>query len=351
MQVPASIHVLASRDYARRTGGYVYNSQLVEAISRQGTAVVPLMLETGFPSVPPLERAELGRRLARLGSDALILTDHIHLCDLLDVFDETPVCVATIFHHSLVVEHGDRDDRQARDLRAREQRAMDRSRRILVTSYETARYVCAHYGVEAKRIHVAMPGNALVARAPVGQRGLPISILSVGAVVPRKRYGYSVEVAAALGESDWRWTIVGDPDRYPQHLADLRQQVSDLGLADRLVFLGDVSDAALEALWQASDLYVAASYYEGYGMAVAEALRHGVPVITTASGAVSSWASQAVIQAPADDAAGMAGLIRPLLSDPQHLRALSDPAWAFGQTLPSWEETFEGVGNWLMGGG
>lgn len=350
MQVPTTIHVLASADYAQRTGGYVYNNRLVAALAHQGIVPVSLTLATGFPSVPAPERAALGRRLAELGRDALVLTDHIHLCDLLDVFDETPVGVVTIFHHSLVVEQGDRDDPQARDLRAREQRAMDRAHRVLVTSHETAGYIAAHYGVEAQRIHVAVPGNASVARAPVGQRGLPISILSVGAIVPRKRYDYSVQVAAALADTDWRWTIVGDPDRYPQHLADLRRQVADLRLADRLVFLGDVSDAALEALWQASDLYVAASYYEGYGMAVAEALRHGVPVITTASGAVSTWASQAVVQAPADDAAGMASLIRPLLGDPRRLRALSDPAWAFGQTLPTWEETFEGVGSWVTGG-
>ncbi|WP_170975939.1 glycosyltransferase family 4 protein [Rhizobium sp. FY34] len=347
----AKVYWLASADYARRTGGYVYNSALNQALMRQGIEVHPLMLKTGFPSVSRSERVQLAGEVARLGTGAVILTDHIYLCDLLEVFAQTDVSVVSIFHHSLVMEHGQADDDQARKLRAREQAAMQRSSRILVTSQDTARYIAAHYGVAEDRIHVAVPGNDRVERASVGARGLPISILSVGAIIPRKRYDYILDVAAALCDDDWRWSIVGDPQRYPEHAAALAASADALGLSHRLAFLGDVSETALEALWQATDLYVAASFYEGYGMAVAEAFRHGVPVITTASGAVSSWASGGIIQAPAEDAPAMAALIRPLLARTQDLYALSHAAWDFGQTLPSWEETFESVGTWVVGGG
>ncbi len=156
-----------------------------------------------------------------------------------------------------------------------------------------------------------------------------------------------LSVAERLRDIDWRWQVAGDPDRYPEHLSALMARAATAGLAERFVFLGDVSDDDLERLFQASDLYVATSAYEGYGMAVAEAFRHGMPVVTTASGAVSTWAAGGMLAAPADDAEAMAGLIRPLLTDRVRLQALAHRAWSFGLTLPSWEETFDGMDGWL----
>ncbi|MCY1664357.1 glycosyltransferase family 4 protein [Rhizobium sp. SL86] len=345
--MPAPIVFLASADYARRTGGFVYNMQLLDALKRQGMRVEQLTLETGFPRVPEAERQWLSAALKGLPEDAILLTDHIYLCDLADVFASVTLPVVAIFHHSLVVEHGDHADEQAETLRQAERRAIARSAGILVTSDETARYIAHHYGADGDRVRVAVPGNGIVPRVAVGTRPEPLSILSVGAIIPRKRYDYMLSVAACLKDVDWRWQIAGDPNRYPDHLSALKAAAAAAGLADRFVFLGDVADDDLERLFQESDLYVATSAYEGYGMAVAEAFRHGMPVVTTASGAVSTWAAGGMLAAPADDPAGMADLIRPLLSDRGRLRELADRAWRFGETLPSWEETFDGMDGWL----
>lgn len=345
--MPAPIVFLASADYARRTGGFVYNMRLLDALKRQGLRVDMLTLETGFPRVPEAERRWLSAALRGLPADAVLLCDHIYLCDLAEVLASVALPVVAIFHHSLVVEHGDRADEQARALRLAEQRAIARSAGILVTSAETARYIAHHYGADGDKVRVAVPGNGIVPRGAVGTRPGPLSILSVGAIIPRKRYDYMLSVAACLKDVDWRWQIAGDPDRYPEHLSALKAEAEAAGLGDRFLFLGDVADDELERLFQASDLYVATSAYEGYGMAVAEAFRHGIPVVTTASGAVSTWAAGGMLAAPADDPAGMADLIRPLLSDRARLRELADRAWRFGETLPSWEETFDGVDGWL----
>lgn len=345
--MPAPIVFLASADYARRTGGYVYNMQLLEGLKRQGLQVDRLTLQSGFPRVSDAERQWLMEALRGLPKDAILLTDHIYLCDLAEIFAAVCLPVVSIFHHSLVVEHGDASDAQAIRLRAAERQAIARSSGILVTSEETARYIGHHYGADGDRVRVAVPGNAIVPRVAVGTRPEPLSILSIGAVIPRKRYDYMLSVAERLRDIDWRWQVAGDPDRYPEHLSALKARAATAGLAERFVFLGDVSDDDLERLFQASDLYVATSAYEGYGMAVAEAFRHGMPVVTTASGAVSTWAAGGMLAAPADDAEAMAGLIRPLLIDRARLQALAHRAWSFGLTLPSWEETFDGMDGWL----
>ena len=58
------------------------------------------------------------------------------------------------------------------------------------------------------------------------------------------------------------------------------------GLEDRVSLAGDLDAAALAALYDRADLFVLPTLYEGYGMAVAEALARGLPVVSTATGAI-----------------------------------------------------------------
>jgi glycosyltransferase involved in cell wall biosynthesis len=345
---------LTSADYARLTGGYVYNAQLLTALERQRGGYGGITLATGFPTVSPVERASLAERLRKLPSDTVILTDHIFLADLPDVFATTEISVVAIFHHSLVEEQGGQGNADPA-LRQREKQAVTRASRILVTSTETARYLHQHYGVAENRIRIAVPGNRPAIRGTAGKHrsggAKQRNLLSVGAVIARKRYDYCLDVAAYLPKEGWRWKIVGDPTRDPALLRALQEKAEALGLTDRVTFCGDLSDEALEILWQETDLYIAASRYEGYGMAIAEAFRHGVPVITTASGAVSTWASGGITEAQADDATAMALDIATLLKEPARLQDQAERAWAFGKTLPTWEETFEGVADWVAGDG
>lgn len=346
---------LTSADYARLTGGYVYNAQLLTALERQHGGFGEITLATGFPTVPPVERASLAERLKTMPSNTVILTDHIFLADLPDVFATTEISVVAIFHHSLVEEQGGHGNANPA-LRQREEQAVLRASRILVPSTETARYLHQHYGVAENRIRIAVPGNRPAIRGTAGKdrsdgAAGQRNFLSVGAVISRKRYDYCLDVAAYLPKEGWRWKIVGDPARDPALLRALEEKADALGLTDRVTFCGDLSDEALEMLWQETDLYIAASRYEGYGMAIAEAFRHGVPVVTTASGAVSTWASGGITEAPAEDAAAMALDITTLLKEPARLQDQAERAWAFGKTLPTWEETFKGVADWVAGDG
>ncbi|OHV75977.1 glycosyltransferase family 4 protein [Rhizobium sp. LCM 4573] len=341
------IHYFSSRDYARRTGGFVYNSRLIEALARQGSRILPMGIETAFPAIDRETLAALAPNLSAVG-DGLLLTDHIHVCQLLPLLRHAAFPVVSIFHHSLVVEHGNPHDSEGIRLRQMEGEALALSAGIIVTSQESRRYLEEHYSIDASRIRVAVPGNEWAPRSKVGD-ARPLQILSIGAVIPRKRYDYILEAASRLRATDWRWRIAGDPNRYPALAAQLRLKIAELGLGERIELLGEVSDAELASLWQATSLFVAASRYEGYGMAVAEALRRGVPVVTTDSGAVATWASGGVIGAPADDPPAMAELIDSLLAVPERLTAEAERAWRFGQSLPTWEQTFKGMGEWIGG--
>jgi glycosyltransferase involved in cell wall biosynthesis len=342
------IHYFSSRDYARRTGGFVYNSRLTEALARQGGRILPIGIETAFPTIGQEALAALAPNLSAIGGNGLLLTDHIHVCQLLPLLRHAAFPVVSVFHHSLIVEHGNPHDEEGLRLSRMEGEALAASQGIIATSQESRRYLEEHYSIDAKRIRVAVPGNERASRSVVGATR-PLQILSIGAVIPRKRYDYILEAASRLRATDWRWRIAGDPNRYPELVAQLRRSIADLGLGGRVELLGEVSDSDLASLWQTTSLFVAASRYEGYGMAVAEALSRGVPVVTTDSGAVATWASGGVIGAPADDAPATAALIDALLADPERLATEAERAWRFGQSLRTWEETFEGMGEWIGG--
>jgi glycosyltransferase involved in cell wall biosynthesis len=333
-----NIVYLHSDDYARLTGGFVYNSHLVAALRATAT-LTDLSVPVAFPSIDEPPRARLAAAFAKLPPGAVLLSDHLHVADLAPLLRVQQFRIVSVFHHSRTIEdrlNGMPADREA------EFSGFDVCDAVIVTSGATRDYVVSHYAVEPSRIIVAVPGLDPAPRS-AGPASGSRNLLTLGAVIPRKRQDYLVEVASKLRVFGWHWRIVGDLGRDPAYVAALRERIAASGLAGRIELAGGIGDAELARLWCDTALCVAASHYEGYGMAVAEALRRGVPVVTTASGAVATWAGAGVRIAPDDDPAGFAAILDGLLDDPQTLRALGNEAWTFGSSLPDWDETFAGI--------
>lgn len=104
---------------------------------------------------------------------------------------------------------------------------------------------------------------------------------SVGRMVDiHKRFSDLIRVLAQLssGEPPSYLVLVGDgPDR-----ASLERLGRDLGLKDRLRFLGRRSD--LEAIMPAFDVFALVSSRESFGLAIVEAMAFGLPVVATCVG-------------------------------------------------------------------
>ena len=81
-------------------------------------------------------------------------------------------------------------------------------------------------------------------------------------------------------------TCAGSLERHPRTVARLRALLREQGLADRVSLVGELDAAALAACYDRADLFVLATLYETYGMAVAEALARGLPIVSTTTGAI-----------------------------------------------------------------
>ncbi|MFD5627495.1 glycosyltransferase family 4 protein [Streptomyces sp. NPDC127072] len=102
-------------------------------------------------------------------------------------------------------------------------------------------------------------------------------IVAVGRTTPVKRYpdliGAFAQVAARRPDWGLRICGVGSQDR------ELKALVVELGLADRITFLGNVTP--VEPVMADASILVMSSRMESFGMALVEAMRVGLPVVST----------------------------------------------------------------------
>jgi glycosyltransferase involved in cell wall biosynthesis len=208
---------------------------------------------------------------------------------------------------------------------------------VIVNSRTTADAL-ADYGVAAERITVARPGTDRASIVPRHHHG-PVALLTVGSLVPRKGYDVLIEALAALTDLPWHLTIVGDV-RDPATAEQVRILVEHHKLGPRTSLLGAVFPSRLAELYALSDLFVLPSRYEGFGMAYAEAIAHGLPVIGTTAGAIPETVPEtAGVLIPPDDVPALAAALRHLIESPTERAQLAAGARAAAKHLPTWAES------------
>jgi glycosyltransferase involved in cell wall biosynthesis len=167
-----------------------------------------------------------------------------------------------------------------------------------------------------------------------------VALLSVGSIVPRKGYDVLVAALAKLKDLRWRLAIAGDKMRSAETARQLEQDIVRLDLSRRIMLLGAVAPEGLDALYAAADLFVLASRFEGYGMAFAEAMAHGLPVVATTAGAIAETVpADAGILVEPDDACALARTLRRLISCPDARSKLAAGAQRAAGVLPTWRES------------
>jgi glycosyltransferase involved in cell wall biosynthesis len=326
-------------DLATPTGGYGYDRRILAELTGLGWLPQVIDLGEGFPFPTPSVRKAACARLAALPGGGLIVVDGLAfgvLPDMADALHETHSLIALV-HHPLAHETG-LSAHDAETLRTSERAALSFVRGVIATSEATARLLVDAYGVAAERVHVVHPGAD---RVSISERreGVVPTILSVGSVVPRKGYDVLIEAVAMLKDLAWRLVIVGDRTRSAETGQELDAAIARHRLGERISFTGAVAPERLDALYADADLFVLASRFEGYGMAYAEAIAHGLPVIGTTAGAIPEAvpAGAGVLVAP-DDVKALASALRRLLENPSARAKLAEGAQAAAVRLPTWAE-------------
>jgi glycosyltransferase involved in cell wall biosynthesis len=342
---------LVPGDLGTRTGGYTYDRHIIEGLRVRHWQIEVLSLGEGYPTpeAAALERA--AHLVEALPDGALAVVDGLAFGVLPELVREHAQRLdwVALVHHPLALETGlDAARRQA--LFDSERRALAHARGVIVTSPSTARAL-ADFDVEAPRIVVVEPGTEPAPLA-TGSAGDVLSLLCVATVTPRKGHALLIEALARLKERRWVLHCAGSLTMDPACASSLVQAIDANGLQGRVLLHGEQDEAGLRALYAAADAFVLPSFHEGYGMALAEALAHGLPVISTRAGAIPDTVPDAagMLVTPGDVVELRAALQR--LMDDSGLRAqLGVGARAARGRLPSWAQSSARFASALTGFG
>lgn len=327
-------------DLAAPTGGYGYDREIIAGLRQSGWLVHLIALGEGFPFPDQSVRETAQQALLRIPSGATVVIDGLAfgvLAETAAAMRHTHALIALV-HHPLALESG-LNDLQISQLTASERTALAYAKRVIVTSPATARLLAAHYSVLAERIDVICPGTAKAPPARGSQNGV-VRLLSVGSLIERKGFDILIAALATMIDSSWHLTIAGDCQRDSLVARQIESDISRLHLNARVSRLGAVSASTLAQLYDESDVFVLASRLEGYGMAYAEAIAHGLPVIGTTAGAIPDTVpAECGLLVPPDDVLALSLVLRRLIENPAERQRLAMGARQVAESLPSWADS------------
>ena len=340
---PRHVHVIVPGPLDQRTGGYLYDARMVAGLRKLGWSVDVLNLEGSFPGPDETGRSALAEALASLPDGARVVVDGLAMGGYPEPVRHhgERLRIISLVHHPLADETGLTPDERNHFERS-ERDALEPCAGVIVTSGFTAERV-AGFGVPTAHIRAVPPGTNPAPRAVGPGPGRPPCLISVATITRRKGHDVLVEALGRLRDLPWTCLCEGSTEYDPAWFGEVVELTKRHGVDDRVHFIGEVGPEPLDAHYHASSIFVLASHYEGYGMALTEALARGLPIVSTTGGAIPFTvpADAGILVAPGD-AGALTEALRSLLSPSSARRAaLADAARRRAETLPTWEGSAE----------
>lgn len=323
---------------AQPTGGYVYDRLIVEGLSRAGDQVEIVSVTPG----------ESGRSLAARsceGAPDVVVGDALAVLELGPAFEHLATPRVLLVHH-LTSWEAEVEDRDA--LAEAESRALRASTALIATSHATARRIAAESS--GRTPTVVWPGADRLPRLPRTPSAF-VTLLSIGALMPRKRLDLVLRAFRSVDSDDARLRVIGDPERDAVWAEGLERQMARDA---RVEFLGVLSDAELADELARADALVLASSLEGYGMVLTEACHAGLPSIVARSAALAEVTGASDDVQVFEDAAELARLLDRFIRDSSLRAAMQASAAARAPGLPRWADSvarFRAALSAVLGGG
>jgi glycosyltransferase involved in cell wall biosynthesis len=303
-------------DPTRPSGGNRYDRRLADALTSRGRRVVEHAVAGDWPAPERAASERLGAALGAVPDGEWALVDGLLASAAPDVVVPAAdrLALAVLVHLPLGV-----DDPAAR---ATEHDVLRAARAVVATSEWTRDWLAHHYGLAG--VHVARPG--VDPAPPATGSGTGGALLCVGRASRTKGYDVLLDALSTLTDLAWTCTWVGPSDGVP---------------AGPVTLTGPLPAPAVARHYAAADLLVLPSRTETYGMVLAEALAHGLPVLASHVGGVREAIGPELpgLLVPAGDPAALAAALRQWLTDAALRRDLRGRALARRETLEGWDAT------------
>ena len=336
-----SVTFFVPGNFPATTGAIVFDTQLAAELRSLGhdVTIVPVAGAHPMPDAVACASAAAlwqAHRQQSPGATAVIDGFCLYAFDGLEQDLQTASVVGLVHHPMSSEPQLPQAERDA--FAAIERRILPHLARIVVPSETVRSLLTSSLTLQPATVTVVTPGIAEAARS-TGSGGRRCNLLAIGSLIPRKGHDTVLRALAALPDLDWTLTICGDSEIDPDHAAALRVMVQTAGLEGRVVFAGACAAGRLEALWQAADIFVAGSCFEGYGMAVAEAVRRGLPLaVTNGAAATEVIPPEGSVIVETGDHVQLSKALRRLIFSVPLRHELAEAAWQAGRTFQTWAD-------------
>ena len=210
-------------------------------------------------------------------------------------------------------------------LRSWVKRLLRRADRIVAQSLNTIENVHNYYDpsltVERIPLGIRRPVRYVAAREDYGFSDDLVLLVTVGRLVARKAVDQLISILKDTDRLDAHLVIIGSG---PQEQS-LQQKTRQLGLAERVHFMGHITEEDKFRLLQLSDIFVSTSQHEGFGLVFLEAMASGLPVICYDYGGQTDFLTDGVTGhvVPLNDTALFTDCCRNLISDRETCQRIS----------------------------
>jgi glycosyltransferase involved in cell wall biosynthesis len=329
-----------------RTGGSIYDRRIVDGLRARGWNVD--VREVGVDDAST-------DIYAAIPDGAVVVADGLVFGARPDHAEQhrSRIRFVPLVHLPLADEPGLLPDRAAL-FEQRERRAVACAAMVVVTGPHTVETM-VRYGVPRERVVLISPGTdraplargeSVMASGSIVASGLsrtvgPVHLLTVATVNAGKGHAILVRALAAIESSGWRLTCVGSLDRDPGESARVSDLIRTLALGERITLTGELDAAEVEAAYDGADVFVLPTLHETFGMAVAEAIAHGLPVVSTPVGAIAEIAGDGALLVPPRDVAALSAALAQVIADPRLRDRLAAGARDARGRLPSWDAVLD----------
>lgn len=223
---------------------------------------------------------------------------------------------------------------------------LKKARLIIADSFSTKKDLKRIYNIDEKKIHVVYLGVDTTIFKPLNnklelrkQLGLDLNkklIINVGTEKQRKNIEGLLYAFSFLVKDDDNTLLV----RVGKQKKSIKKLIDKLGLCDKVIYFEDVSEQNLPFFYNAADLFVMPSFYEGFGLPAIEAMSCGIPVIVANTSSLPEIVADAAIKIHPYSIIEMFDMMKKILNEPNLQKELKEKGIQQAKKF-SWHKTAE----------
>lgn len=312
----------------RRTGGYLYHKQVYAILAKMGLRIHEIVVSAAD---------DTAQQQAHIPAD--ITTYDVIMVDMLARIAVAPYVATWAAQTTVIAMVHELPSLASGHVALPERTLLAVAQLCIVVSEAGGAHLVAR-GVATERIVMAKPGcdRLGIPRMPRTIHNPPV--MCVAQWIPRKGIDALLRVWAHIGRRDVPLHVYGETDADPAYAALCWHQVTTLQAAGYAVTVhGSVSDSALRHAYATARVFVLPSRFEGYGMAFAEAIWAGLPVVGYALPSAQGIVADAGTLVPIDDEAALTQALLPYCADTTSATLQRSALHSARARLPRWQDT------------